>query len=417
LAAPDRAFHPNPNHPRNRLRINLGQPKKTKLIYKIVFENDCYLIYYHYQTIDVFRSTSLTLDQEKIFIQGILDGRDAYELLLGVDEGKIIEGTKEASFVHRLSFKNNSNDLLIYSPAESNTNGYLRITDVPPTNVNEALNLFSNMPYYSLVSSETVNSFWRLLIYNLKKRDEDREMFERENLTKTKAQLIDEFDEQNPEILKGLADIWNKILAKSYLEFDVKEASNPIQLTDNLKAYIKIRSSNQIIHYNALSTGIRNFIFRIGHIYSLYFNREIDRAFLLVDEPENSLFPDILLGLIDIYNEIVIDKRGKNNTQMFFATHNPIVAAQFKPYGRIILEWNEDASVKCFKGSAPEGDDPNDVLKKDFAIEELMSHEGLAAWDKYLDLKRQLKKATDTEEKMQLAAEINKIGQLYNFPA
>jgi hypothetical protein len=35
--------------------------------------------------------------------------------------------------------------------------------------------------------------------------------------------------------------------------------------------------------------------------------------------------------LVDTYNEIVIDKRGINNTQMFFATHNPIIAAQFKP--------------------------------------------------------------------------------------
>jgi hypothetical protein len=412
-----RPVHSNPNHPRNRIRLDFGQSQKAKFIYKISFDNDYYLIYCDRENIEIFRVTYLEKDKEKEIIQQLLNELPPNELIRGIDYGKLIEGTKEASFIRKLSFNNNSNDLLIYSPAESNTNEYLKISDVPLTNVNEALKLFSNMPYYSLVSSETVSNFWRLLIYNLKKRDEDRENYERENLTKTKAQLIDEFNKENPEILKSLANIWNKILGKSYLEFDVDEARNPIQLTDNLRAYIKVKSINKVIRYNALSTGIRNFIFRIGHIYSLYFNREVDRAFLLIDEPENSLFPDILLELIDVYNEIVVDKRGQNNTQMFFATHNPIVAAQFKPFERVILDWNEDATVKTFKGSAPEGDDPNDVLKKDFAINELMGHKGLAEWIRYLELKRELKKTTNSEKKMEIAAEINRIGQSYNFPA
>ncbi|MBL0266501.1 MAG: AAA family ATPase [Leptospiraceae bacterium] len=107
---------------------------------------------------------------------------------------------------------------------------------------------------------------------------------------------------------------------------------------------------------------MRNYIFRIGHIYSLYFNREVKRGFLLLDEPENSLYPDFLFDWMETFLEIIKDKNGENNTQVFISTHNPIIAAQFEPYERIILEWDENAHVISRKGKSPVGDDPNDIL-------------------------------------------------------
>ena len=63
------------------------------------------------------------------------------------------------------------------------------------------------------------------------------------------------------------------------LEFDYAGAKKPIQLNDNLEAFIKVRSTGEILkNYNVLSSGMRNFLFRIGHIFSLFFDREIDRA-------------------------------------------------------------------------------------------------------------------------------------------
>ena len=292
------------------------------------------------------------------------------------------------------------------------------INDVPETTVNEALSLNSGFPRYAMVSPDKINIFWKILVYNIRKREEDRDRYENtpENLSKIKQQLITEFDLMQPKVLNHLNDVWERILSKAGLYFDVKGASNPYQLTDNLKAYIRLKSNDKHIPYNELSSGIRNYIFRIGHIFSLYFNREIDLGFLLVDEPENSLYPDFLFELVEIYQQIIIDKRGENNTQMFFATHNPIIAAQFKPYERIILEWKEDGTVKANKGTTPEGDDPNDILKKDFGLHQLMGTVGIQQWNKYLDLKRELKMTESIEEKMSVAAEINKIGQLYNFP-
>ena len=66
---------------------------------------------------------------------------------------------------------------------------------------------------------------------------------------------------------------------------------------------------------NRLSTGIRNFLFRIGHLFLLYFNRPVERGFVLIDEPENSLFPDFLFELMSVYEEILRDKSGATHTQ------------------------------------------------------------------------------------------------------
>lgn len=318
-----------------------------------------------------------------------------------------------------LIFTHNSSDLLIYSPPESINNLYVQVDDVPNTDLNNALGLFENFPYRHIVSSEKVNDFWNVLVYQIKKRDDEREKYETlpGNINKTKAQLIAEFDSISPKILNGIADVWNNILKQGGLEFDVEGAKNPVQLRDNLKAYIILNKSKERIKYSELSTGIRNFIFRLGHIYSLYFDRAIERGILLIDEPENSLFPDFLLDLVELYKQVVLDARGQNNTQMFFSTHSPIIAAQFKPYERVILDWNDNATIGMFRGTAAEGDDPNDVLKKDFGLHELMGPKGVEQWMRYLDLRKRLKKVDSVEEKMQIASEINHIGQLYNFPA
>ncbi|HMR90324.1 MAG TPA: AAA family ATPase [Saprospiraceae bacterium] len=282
--------------------------------------------------------------------------------------------------------------------------------------MNDALVYFDKLPYYHIVSDQNVKDFWKMLVYLIKKRDTDQQEFENrpENLTKTKQQLLDEFELISPKILDKLGKLWNKILEKAGLEFDVENASNPIQLTDNLKAYIVLKGSNQRINYNQLSTGIRNYIFRIGHIFTLYFNRSIDNGFLLLDEPENSLFPDFLFELMETYETLVLDKNGKNNTQIFMTTHNPIVAAQFEPWERIILEWKTDGTVKAQKGRTPVGDDPNDILKNDFGLQNLMGKKGIEVWNEYLDLKKELRKSQNGN-KNTLVDKITKIGSAYNF--
>jgi predicted ATP-dependent endonuclease of OLD family len=311
-----------------------------------------------------------------------------------------------------LKLKNNSDDLVIYSPAESHQNHLIGLPDIPETNLNEALNLFKNFSFIHFVSNSTIKEFWKLLVYLVKKRENERDIFENkeDSLNKTKKQLIEEFEKINPKILEKLSELWNRILAKAGLEFDFENAKIPIQLKDNLIAYIKLKSDNKkMIKYSELSTGIRNFIFRLGYIFALYFNRKISNGFLLVDEPENSLYPEFLYDLVNVYYGIT------QNTQLFMATHNPIIAAQFEPCERIILEFDENGFVTSRKGSAPVGDDPNDILTQDFELKNLMGKEGQKMWDKYIELKKKLIKSTSIKEKDELISQISSIGDKYNF--
>ena len=392
--------------------------ERGKVMFKIQHQGTGYLIFNFNRNSFILRLKNLDTAGEKDLIANLLSLQSPDDFKKDKKYKEFTVSTQSAEFLSEFTLQDNSKDLLIYSPAESDNNGYKKIVDVPETNVSEALELSKDFPFYAEVSSEKVNIFWKLLVYNLRKRAEERDTYENipENLNKTKAKLIAEFDKIHPKILEHLGFVWNRILEKAHLEFDVNGASNPYQLNDNLKAYVRLAETKSIIQYGNLSTGIRNYIFRLGHIFSLYFNREIDRGILLVDEPENSLYPDFLFELVETYQEVIKDKRGQNNTQLFFATHNPIIAAQFKPFERIILHWNKDGSVRANKGLTPEGDDPNDILKKDFGLHQLMGPVGIQEWNKYLGLKKKLKKAELIDEKMSVAAEINKIGQLYNFP-
>ncbi len=391
----------------------------AKVIFKVLHENTYYLIFHFNRYTFLLRVNNIDSEEEIEISKNLFSLKNPSDFNKSDLFKKYTESTSYKEFLNQFLFNDNSNDLLIYSPSEIDQSYIMGKDGVPETDVNEAMSLIDNFSFYHNVSPKTLRNFWTILIYYLRKRQEEQDKYEnlQENLTKTKSTLIGEFNAFNPRVLENLAKIWNKVLNKAGLEFDYDGANNPFQLKDNLIAYTRLINSKKIIHYNNLSLGIKNFIFRLGHIYSLYFNRDIHRSIMLIDEPENGLFPDFLFDLMDTYKNVVVDKRGQNNTQVFFATHNPIVAAQFQPYERVILEWKEDGSVKTSSGVAPEGDDPNDLLKKDFGIRELMGSAGLEKWEYYRSLKRKLKQSEEIEDKMNIASEINKLGQLYNFPA
>lgn len=284
--------------------------------------------------------------------------------------------------------------------------------NLPQTNLNQALKLFNNsFPIYHDVSCSNVDDFWKVLIYQIKKRERDYlEFLEApENQNSKVSEVQAAFKREYPEILEKLAKEWNLILNRAGLEFDIENAKVPVQLTDNLEAYIRLKNSKINIPYNNLSTGIRNFIFQLGHIYALYFNRDIKRGFLLIDEPESSLFPDLLYDLIDRYLAII------QNTQFFVATHSPIIAAQFEPAERFILEFDDDGYVNARSGVSPEGDDPNDLLVNDFVVRNLYGKKGIQQWERYLYLRRKIVETEDKEEKKELLREYSKIGNAYNF--
>jgi energy-coupling factor transporter ATP-binding protein EcfA2 len=309
----------------------------------------------------------------------------------------------------KFSLLSNGYDLAIYVPPDGS---HRFAGDLPQTNVSNALGLFTGMPAYHQVSDEDVISFWNVLIYQIKKREAEKLAFLEapEAQKKEVGEVRRLFDAAHPEILTELAKQWNLILERAGLEFDLENVKIPVQLNENLLAYIRSRHApDQPIPYNQLSTGIRNLIFRLGHIYSLYFNRQIDRGFLLIDEPELSLFPDLLYDIIDRYLAIT------QNTQMFVATHSPIIAGQFEPYERIILKFDDSGFVTPEVGISPAGDDPNDLLVNDFGVRSLYGHKGIEQWDRFLELRQLIHDATDAAQKKAWLDEYMRIGNAYNF--
>lgn len=310
-------------------------------------------------------------------------------------------------FSTQIALQPNSNDLAIHSLSD----GVQFAGSVPDTNLSNALALFKELPAFHRSNTGNLSDFWNFLIYQIKKRESDYQAFLASEAVQalSVAEARHKFETAHPELLGELARQWNLILEQAGLEFDTKNAKIPVQLNENLEAYIRLKNTDIVVDYNLLSAGVRNFIFRLGHVYALYFNRHIARGFLFLDEPEQSLYPDLLYDIIERYLAII------HNTQFFVATHSEIVAAQFKPSERIRLQFEDDGSVTWQRGVSPEGDDPNDLLLNDFSVRSLYGKAGIRQWRRYLQLRRDIMKADDPEDKTRLMDEYLKIGTDYNF--
>ena len=211
------------------------------------------------------------------------------------------------------------------------------------------------------------------------------------------SENLSKWQKENPNPKIDIAiNCLNPILKKLHLEVDVEGTEASIVL--------KVRNGVQLF-FNTLSTGTKQLLTTAISIYK----SQINNGVILFDEPERSLFPDIQRELVKYYTGLAPE------AQFFFATHSPIIAAAFEPEERFILYFDEDGEVKYRKGVAPIGDDPNDILRKDFWMSPLMHEEGLAAYKKYLDLATQIRNETDEDKKNQLLVERLELGNLYNF--
>jgi energy-coupling factor transporter ATP-binding protein EcfA2 len=300
-------------------------------------------------------------------------------------------------------------DTIIYEPSDQS----LVLTQDPPLSpLNEALQFFQGFPVYHTVSVDEASGLWKALAYLLKKWESDYLSFlhQAENSDRTIGQLEAEFAQTHQQILPRIAELWNKVLGKCGLEFDLARAIKPVQLNESFQGYVKSRNTGEQLSYNQLSSGIRQYIFKLGHIQALYFDREIKRGFLLIDEPENCLYPDLLYDLMDDYWSII------ENTQTVVSTHSPIIAAQFEPYERFHLDFDDRGYVTATRGVSPIGDDPNDLLFRDFQVRSIYGKKGLEKWERFRELRQLIRAADDPAAKEALMSEYTEIANAYNFP-
>lgn len=211
------------------------------------------------------------------------------------------------------------------------------------------------------------------------------------------ADKLSKWQEENPNPKIDIAhNCLNPILENFFLEVDIEGTEAPI--------VVKTQTGIALT-YDTLSTGTKQLLATALPIYKSH----IERGVVLFDEPERSLFPDIQRELIKYYTSLA------PTTQFFFATHSPIIAAAFEPCERFILYFNENGEVRCRSGVAPEGDDPNDVLRQDFDLSELMLQKGLEEYERYRQLAMQIRAESDEARKNELIAERVELGNRYNF--
>ena len=310
------------------------------------------------------------------------------------------------------------NSYSVFSPVDSPTNSGLGINDVPSTTLNDSISLFNEQSRNQVIAKDTIFTFWNYLMYNLQKNKKNREDYinKPENSNKTIKTLDKEIGYIDNEILINLSEIWTSILNQCGLHLNYSEAKEPVHLNDNLKAYIYVKGTDKQIKYNELSTGIRNYIFRIGHLFSLFYKQNKDGSIIVIDEPEESLHPEFLRNIVQKYEEAITKYSNTKEYQLFFATHNPFVVSQFNPEEKFILIWNEDLKIELCKGVRPIGDDANDIYTEEMQVESVMTEEGIKVFDLFTKKISELKNEKEEAKIKILRTEILSIQQKYNFP-
>ena len=221
---------------------------------------------------------------------------------------------------------------------------------------------------------------------------------------------MQEWEANNENIAEKISDKLNTILIKFNLQLT--------KIDKNQKSYndltLKDLSNGNIIDYDKLSTGTKNLI---ATFIPLKIHNPKD-SIILIDEPENSFYPDIQRKLTELYMEV-----GENN-QLIFATHSPLIASSFEPWEVVELKFDENNQIYrelYFKDKNhidnyflnPQLLTWTSILTDIFDLREKSNFS--VRGDKlieYATLKATIKGIENKEEKMQKVQELKKLSKL-----
>ncbi|HQW27598.1 MAG TPA: hypothetical protein PK529_00360 [Verrucomicrobiales bacterium] len=247
----------------------------------------------------------------------------------------------------------------------------------------------------SLVDGAPADDFTTFLEKRFRERESDyhRYLKRPENREKTIAGVEQEFEAASPYVLTALKAIWETIMSSSGVQFDFSKPDAPV-----------LADSGSSFSFSHLSPATQGLLLRLGHVFSQYFGQELHEGALFLDTPEDGLHPEISQGLIDLYRTILLMQKAP----LFVATHSPLIAASFPPARRLRLKLNRDGFVTLFKGIAPDGIEPNQLLKSDFEIETtLPTPRGAASRSgRYSQLKRAIQESENQDELADLIDEV-----------
>jgi len=140
--------------------------------------------------------------------------------------------------------------------------------------------------------------------------------------------------ENNKNPLQLLAE---KHLDSLLKQFGVRLATE-FDAQVNSKNFIDLISltNGKTIKMQNWSSGTKQLILRALPLYQI----EPKDSVILIDEPENSLYPDIQRQVVNFYTLFGVD------SQFFFATHSPLICSSFEPCEVFELVFDADNTVK-----------------------------------------------------------------------
>ncbi|MCX6073436.1 MAG: ATP-binding protein [Campylobacterales bacterium] len=294
--------------------------------------------------------------------------------------------------------------------------------------LHDAINSIKNKYQASFIKqlqmpSHVINidsSAWLILEKKVENYDEERlkhmdklsnKLLNLDNYEKKDFQReMQEWEAQNENIVENIANKLNTILRFFNLELT--------KIDENQQSYnaltIKDLSNDTIIDYDNLSTGTKNLI---ATFIPLKIHTPKD-SIILIDEPENSFYPDIQGKLTELYMEV-----GENN-QLIMATHSPLIASSFEPWE--VVELKFDSNNQVYREKYYEGENHIDNYTLDprlltwtgilTNIFDLKEDSNFTFREKklmeYASLKAEIKTIENPEEKEKKFKELMKLSKL-----
>ena len=268
-------------------------------------------------------------------------------------------------------------------------------------------------------SDKNVNEIWETLLhstkeYRLLEIDEKLKIanaviFNDKQALNDAILKFEEWESKNPNKIKDFAENYLKqFLAKFNLKINYK-----LKKTSDL-TFIRFEPlvDNFNIEPKNLSTGTKQIILKTLPFFGIR-DDENDifsptNSIILIDEPENSLFPDVQREIIEHFTSMT------ENCQFFYATHSPIIASNFEPCERFILSFDKAGNIKVENGIAPEGTHSNQILTLDYKTS-LTTEKSKKSWKRYVELRRLILFEKDKEKLNKYEQEFYKIEEKYHF--
>ncbi|MEM9984388.1 MAG: AAA family ATPase [Bacteroidota bacterium] len=273
-------------------------------------------------------------------VQLLTHGRDLYAIdehrsgtVLNQSQGSELIPQGEADVLKLRQQLESSPNRIVYFPVEGNSRAHVELQNwlhseswlkhffIQKANQVEYWNLIREL----IVDYQEKVSQFR---FRISKAVESGSFTESETIAKE----LSDWRLSNPGILEQLGKKFlNPILATFYLQ--VKDEISSLKEASYLPI---VNSYGKLVPEWAWTTGTQNIILKTVPLFAL---KPTENDLILIDEPENSLFPDVQAELVNHYTRLAPD------SQIFMATHSPIIASYFEPWEVVDLEFNETGKV------------------------------------------------------------------------